>query len=133
MKQFGRYLLVGLVNTGISYGIIFACMYALRLSPVVSNALGYAIGVCVSYALNSSYTFNAKRAGAGTVVRFVMVCGVAYLANLGMLVLLIEALHVHAGVSQILAGGVYVVSAFLMNKHYVFRHRDREHQRARQA
>ena len=121
MKQFARYLLVGLLNTGLGYAIIFGCMYGLGLSPVLSNALGYGFGVTISYWLNRTFTFRATQTGSGTVIKFVVVNGLSYLANLLALVLLIEKLDVHEGAAQVIAGAVYVVAAFLMNKHYVFR------------
>ena len=122
MKTFGRYLLVGLLNTGLGYAIIFGCMYGLGLSPVLSNALGYGLGMSISYFLNRSFTFRAKHTDGTTVAKFVAVNGGAYLANLGMLLFLIGTLGVHEGLAQVLAGGVYVVTSFLINKHYVFRH-----------
>lgn len=121
MKQFARYLLVGLLNTGVGYAIIFGCMYGLGLSPVLSNALGYGCGMIISYRLNRRFTFRATQTGPGTAVKFVVVNGIAYLANLLALVLLIEQFNVHEGVSQVLASAIYVITAFLMNKHFVFR------------
>lgn len=121
MKMFARYLLVGLVNTGIGYVIIFTCMYALKFSPELSNALGYGLGMMISYTLNRTFTFGNPPTTRAMALRFVAVNGVAYLFNLGMLVVLVRVLGLHAGLSQVLAGGVYVVTAFLVNKHYVFR------------
>jgi putative flippase GtrA len=70
MKTFGRYLLVGLLNTGLGYAIIFGCMYGLGLSPVLSNALGYGLGMSISYFLNRSFTFRAKHTDKTTVAKF---------------------------------------------------------------
>ena len=119
--MFARYLLVGLVNTGIGYLIIFSCMYGLKLSPELSNALGYGLGMVISYTLNRTFTFGNPPTTRAMALRFAVVNGIAYLFNLGMLVLLVRGLGLHAGLSQVLAGGVYVVTSFLVNKHYVFR------------
>jgi putative flippase GtrA len=121
MMMFARYLLVGVLNTGVGYAIIFLCMYGLGLSPEISNALGYGLGMVISYTANRVFTFGNFPSTRATMLRFAMVNGVAYLANLGMLVLLVRGLGIHEGLSQVLAGGVYVVTSFLMNKHYVFR------------
>ena len=121
MKTFARYLLVGLVNTGIGYVIIFLCMYGLKLSPEISNLLGYGLGMMISYTLNRIFTFGNLPTTRVMAVRFAIVNGTAYLLNLGMLVLLVRGLGLHAGLSQVISSGVYVIAAFLVNKHYVFR------------
>jgi putative flippase GtrA len=120
VKTFTRYLLVGLVNTGIGYFIIFLCQYGLNLPPELSNALGYGLGMMISYTLNRTFTFGNPPTTRVMALRFAVVNGIAYLLNLGMLVLLLRV-GVHAGLSQVLAGGVYVAASFLVNKHYVFR------------
>lgn len=123
MRTFVRYLLVGLVNTGIGYVIIFLCMYGLKLSPEISNLLGYGLGMMISYTLNRTFTFGNLPTTRAMAARFAVVNGTAYLLNLGMLVLLVRGLGLHAGLSQVISSGVYVVAAFLVNKHYVFRAR----------
>lgn len=121
MRQFARYLLVGLLNTGLGYAIIFSCMYLLSLGPVISNAIGYGVGMMISYALNRDFTFKRQVKGRFTAARFVLVSLLAYSANLGMLLVLIGEAKMHEGVAQVLAGIVYVVTSFLVNKFYVFR------------
>jgi putative flippase GtrA len=121
MKQFAKYLLVGLLNTGLGYAVIFSCMYLLGLGPVVSNGVGYGTGMAISYALNRNFTFVQQVNGRDTATRFVLVSLMAYSANLGMLLALIRGTHMHEGIAQVLAGIVYVVTSFFINKFYVFR------------
>jgi len=121
MKQFAKYLLVGVLNTSLGYAIIFSCMYLLGLGPVISNAAGYGIGMAISYALNRDFTFERQVKGRVTAARFVLVSLLAYSANLGMLLALIRGAYMHEGIAQVLAGIVYVVTSFLVNKFYVFR------------
>jgi putative flippase GtrA len=120
MRQFAKYLLVGVLNTGLGYAIIFLCMYGIGLSAVLSNVIGYGIGMSISYTLNRGYTFRGTRTDKATVLRFFVVSAIAYLANLGMLLFLIRIAGVHEGLSQLVAGAVYVVTSFLVNKYYVF-------------
>lgn len=121
MRQFARFLTVGVFNTVLGYCIIFACMYLAGLSAEVSNVIGYGVGLVISYLLNRSYTFRSKQARTGEIARFVLVFAIAYGANLLALLVLIRQFGVHAGLSQLLAGGVYVVASYAMNKLYVFR------------
>jgi putative flippase GtrA len=117
---FFRYLLVGASNTVFGYGIIFGCMYLANMSPAVSNVVGYALGLATSYALNRIYTFRSTQKLSGEFARFSGIFLVAFAGNFVTLILLTEALHWHADVSQVLAGVVYVLTSFGLNKYFVF-------------
>src|SRR4051794_18401541 len=100
MSQFGKYLLVGLLNTGVGFAIIFLCMYGLRWPAVLSNFVGYGFGMGLSYVLNRDFTFSRAQTDKATIVKFAVVSIVAYFANLGMLLFLIRTIGMHEGVSQ---------------------------------
>lgn len=121
MKQFVRFLTVGVFNTLLGYCIIFACMYLAKMSAESSNFTGYAVGWVASYVLNRKYTFNSKQSHRSEIVRFIAVVVIAYALNFAVLVILIHRVGIHEGVSQILAGIAYVITSFVMNKYYVFK------------
>ena len=121
MRQFSRFLLVGFANTALGYAVIFGCMYLGGLTPELSNAVGYLVGLVVSYFLNRHFTFRSARRLSTEFVSFVIVFLAAYTANFIVLVVLVRGLGVHAAFSQVVAGIVYIGSAYLLNKRYVFR------------
>ncbi len=122
MIQLARFVVVGLMNTALGYIIIFAAMYGLGWSPIASNVAGYAVGLVASFVLNRRFTFRMSgRARPDEIGRFLVVFLIGYLANLATLVWLIRGLDVNEGLSQLLAGAVYVGVVFLLNKFYVFR------------
>ena len=120
MKQFFRFLTVGVFNTVLGYCVIFACMYLAKMSAESSNVVGYAVGLVASYVLNRKYTFNSRQNRHSEMIRFLAVFVVAYALNFAVLVILIYRVGIHEGASQILAGLVYVAASFFMNKYYVF-------------
>jgi len=120
MNQFSRFLLVGVANTALGYAVIFACMYLAGLSPELSNAVGYLVALVVSYFLHRHFTFRSARRRNTEFVRFVIVFLIAYTANFIVLVVLVRGLGIHAALSQVVAGVVYVGTAYLLNKRYVF-------------
>lgn len=120
MKQLLRFALVGVLNTVVGYAVIFACMYLAGLGPVVSNVVGYAFGLVVSYTLNRTFTFRSAAGKKREIVRFLSIFMVAYLANIGVLMLLIDHLDVHKGWAQLAAGVVYTVLFYVLSKYYVF-------------
>lgn len=121
MSQFSRFLLVGLVNTFLGYAVIFGCMYLGKLSPELSNIVGYTVGLFISYFLNRYFTFRCAQSCGLQFVRFALVFLVAYFANFATLVVFVRFFAINSGFSQIIAGIMYVVTAYLLNKNYVFR------------
>lgn len=125
MKQFGRYLVVGVFNTVWGYVLIFACMYLLHWSPEASNVTGYAIGLLTSYVLNRRYTFRSRDSTMLEFPRFLGTFFFAFAANFATLAVLVRVLEFHAGISQILAGAVYVGASYALSRYFVFRGADR--------
>lgn len=121
MKQFIRFLLVGVANTAFGYAIIFSLMYLASVSPEISNFFGYLAGLVLSYILNRNFTFRSIQKRSAEFGRFLLVFGFAYSSNLVALLVFIRVLFIGPGASQILAGGVYIVTSYLLNKYYVFR------------
>jgi putative flippase GtrA len=121
MIQLLRFAAVGVLNTGVGYAVIFACMYLVGLGAVTSNVIGYAVGLVVSYVLNRTFTFRSAAAPSRCeAARFVLTFLLAYLVNLAVLVLLIRHTVLNGGLAQIVAGGVYFGLFFVLSRYYVF-------------
>ncbi|HVJ39334.1 MAG TPA: GtrA family protein [Stenotrophomonas sp.] len=123
MWQLFRFVIVGVFNTAVGFGIIFACMYVLGLGAYLSNAIGYGCGLVVSYFLNKSFTFKSTVKGTSEAARFLLAFGIAYLCNFGVLYLCVRIAGLHEGVAQVIASVAYVSVSFFLNKYYVFRTR----------
>lgn len=126
-RSFLRFLVVGAFNTGFGYSLIFAFMYVAKLSPELSNLMGYAVAILVSFLLNKYFTFARKKTHEGSdskgeLLRFIVVFAIAYAANYLVLVLLMYEFGTHAALSQILAGIVYVAISYVLNARFVFRY-----------
>lgn len=118
--QLLRFLIVGGVNTGIGYVIIFSGMYILNLSPEVSNILGYGFGVLVAYILHRNFTFRSKGYHGEEFMGFLVVFATAFGLNFVTLYISVHQLGIHEGVSQVISGAVYVLSSYIMNSRFVF-------------
>lgn len=123
MIQFIRYALVGVVNTTLGYGIIFASMFLLGWGPLPSNVAGYAVGLVASFTLNRRFTFKSQGSAHRDLIRFMLIFAIAWLANFAVLALLVRNGTVHEGVAQVIAGIVYFLLSFVLNKYYVFKAR----------
>ena len=121
MSQLIRFILVGAFNTILGYGIIFFFMYITNLSPEFSNMIGYTATLIVAYFLHRRYTFRIEQKKNIMFFYFLIVFMISYCANLAILVILVRAMGIHAGISQFVAGAVYVCTSYLLNKYYAFR------------
>jgi putative flippase GtrA len=121
MKQFSRFIVVGMLNTAVGYAVIFGCMYAAGMGPELSNVAGYAVGLAVSYVMNRTYTFGSKQEPRREIVRFLVVFGLAYGANMLVLLALVRGSGMNAAVAQVVAGVAYIAVSYVLSKFYVFR------------
>lgn len=117
-KQPAAYAAIGLVNTGITAALIFSLM-ASGVSALAANAVGYGAGLICSYFLNSRLTFKVD-AGAASLVRFLLAAGVAYLANLLVVILTIKVTDA-PHIAQIAGMPVYTVVGYFLNKYWAMR------------
>ncbi|MFW5753147.1 MAG: GtrA family protein, partial [Planctomycetota bacterium] len=116
LRQMLTYAVVGVINTLVGGGTTFATIPL--LGAYWANVCGYAVGLCVSYLLNSRFTFTGHRA-PGALPRFWVGFALAYTLNFAVLRLLAPTF----GAYWANAGGIvtYTIAFFLIQKFYVFR------------
>lgn len=117
MIELFKYLLVGVLNTLIGFGTIFLLIFV-GVLPELANFLGYVIGIICSYFLNKTFTFKSQK--SGDFLPFVLSMIIAYVLNFIAFVILFRLLGVNVYVSQIIAGGIYTLSGFLLSKFFVW-------------
>ena len=99
-----RFLLVGVVNTLVGYGVMFG-LYNLAGLHLwgdpgywISSAANYLVGSVVSFFLNKHFTFRNQERGAGAVLRFVLNITVCWLLAYGLAQPIMA--HVLAGLAK---------------------------------
>lgn len=117
--QFLRYLGVGLVNTLVGLGTTYLAKWLLGWGDVSANAIGYAVGICVSFSLNRRWTFDHGGPAWRTFGLFLLVALGAWGANLATVMLAIHV-GVNSYLAQALGIPVYTITSFLANKYLVF-------------
>ena len=119
-STFIKYLIIGVFNTIIGYGIIFILM-AFGIIPEIANIIGYIIGILVSYALNKFYTFKTKSKSKKEFFRFIVSMICAYLINLFVLIVLYRYFHIDKYIATIIASIFYTLSGYVFSKYFAFR------------
>ncbi len=94
------------------------------LGDVPANALGYGCGLGLSFLLNRRWTFKYEGPFWPAMVKFLMAVGVAYLANLGVVIGAI-GLGVNDYIAQTLGVPIYTTIAYALSGQYVFPRRTR--------
>lgn len=115
-----RFGIVGLFNTGLGLGVIFAAKALGGLGDLASNAVGYAVGIGASFALNRSWTFRHKGSVANAFWRFVLITGVAYTLNLATVFGLRDLAGVDAYIAQAIGVIPYTLFSYLASARYAF-------------
>jgi putative flippase GtrA len=118
---FARYSAGGIVNTVFAYSLIFVLMYAINLSPERSNILAYCVSVFSSFYLNKMYIFRSKGRTQRELPLFLMVSSSCFICSFVSLKIAISSWGVNPYIAQLLAGGVYVGTSFLLHLLAVFR------------
>jgi putative flippase GtrA len=121
MRQPARFVIVGLANTLCGLTVIYGAKFFLGLGDVAANALGYGVGLTVSFVLNKNWTFGYEGPVTAAVVRYLVVFLIAYAINLAVVVALIDQWAINGYLAQALGVVPYTVSFFLMAKYFAFR------------
>lgn len=113
-----RFAIVGLANS-VSGLLVIYLAKIIGAGEVLSNALGYAFGLILSFNLNKNWTFLYRRSSGGALLRFSLVTAVAYLANLAVVVLLIDG-GVNSFVAQACGVPVYAILGYIGYRWFAF-------------
>lgn len=116
-----KFLIVGIVNSSVGLAVIYACKLFLNFDDVVANMSGYAVGLTVSFFLNSRWTFRYRGNVWPAVARFLMVFLVAYVLNLFIVLLLINSFAVNSYLSQAIGVPFYTVVFYVGSRWLAFR------------
>ena len=118
-----KYLLVGILNTIVGFGLIFLLMWH-GFSPEISNIIGYGVGICFSFVMNKVFTFKSKqaskKANLAEFIKFISSMLIAWGLNFITLKICLN-FGVNAYISQIISGGIYTITGYLLSKIWVFK------------
>jgi putative flippase GtrA len=117
-----RFLLVGVMNTLTTLSLIFLAKGWMGLGDAAANALGYAVGLTLSFILNRRWTFRHQGSISRSLPAFLAVQALAYLLNLTCVLSLIE-LGVNAYLAQAMGIPPYTLASYLGSRYLVFSRR----------
>jgi len=119
-RSFTRFLVVGVLNTGLGLAVIFAAKALLGRGDVAANMLGYGVGLAVSFVLNRSWSFAHRGAVLPALVRFLGAFLLAYAINLTTVLMLIRVAEVNSYLAQAIGVVPYTLVFFAASRFLVF-------------
>lgn len=119
-RSFTRFLIVGVLNTGLGLAVIFAAKALLGWGDVAANMLGYGVGLAVSFVLNRNWSFAHRGAVLPALVRFLGAFLLAYAVNLATVLVLIRVSAVNSYLAQAIGVVPYTLVFFAASRLLVF-------------
>ena len=133
---FFRFVLVGMINTLVGYGVMFGLYNLAGLHTWgdagywISSAANYLMGSVVSFFLNKHFTFRNQEKGAGVVLRFIVNISVCWLLAYGLAQPLMGWLLAGMGrrpprgghLTMLFGSRLFVVLNYFGQRFFAFRH-----------
>lgn len=116
-----RYTCVGVINTLLGLAVIYAAKWSWGVDDAWANAIGYATGISIGFALNRRWTFRHNGRVGSSLPRYIAAVGIGYLLNLATVLVLIDVFAVNSYIAQGIGVIPYVLFVFLASRHFVFR------------
>ncbi|OYW42013.1 MAG: hypothetical protein B7Z45_02580 [Azorhizobium sp. 12-66-6] len=82
------------------------------VGPVSASLVGFVVGSCVTYTLNSRFTFKSTRSHAGAMPRYFAVAGVAFVLNGVLMDVFVHRLGVFYLLAQFLTSALVLCWTF---------------------
>ncbi|MBI4407875.1 MAG: GtrA family protein [Candidatus Kerfeldbacteria bacterium] len=124
MRQALKFIVVGGISTVVNYTVFFLSYHYGQINYLVASAIGYVIGLSLSYLLNASWTFRQQSTPhliGNQTVRFITIYVCSLVMSLGLIYLLVHWLGMDPRVANIIAISQTTITNFLGCKYYVFK------------
>lgn len=115
------YAAIGVLNTGIGLATILLLKLVAGVDLIIANAVGYMVGLAISFWGNRYWTFAAQPgAKLRKIPAFLVVVGFAFIANIAVIKFLLSFSVVYS-IAQLAGVLVYSAFGFVGMKYFVFR------------
>lgn len=121
IAEIGRFVLVGVANTVLAYGVYSLALY-LGTPYYLALVFDYAFAILFSLIANGLFTFRLReRLRPSTLGRMAFSYGIMFMLNEGLLRILVGEIHLNPYVSQAVVSVVIAGTSYLLQRNLVFR------------
>lgn len=121
-----KFLIVGIINTIVGYGVMFFTYNLLHWNYWIASAANYIMGSICSFFLNKYFTFQAKNFNKKEIIKFIICILFCYSIGYGVARPIIRLIFQQANLSlqdnlaMIFGSGIFTVLNFFGQKFFVF-------------
>jgi putative flippase GtrA len=120
-NTFFKFVIVGISNTLIGMSIIYGAWHFFSLGDFVSNLIGYAVGFLWSFGLHRIWTFQDTSPRRRSFWRYLVVCAIAYAANLLTLFVARSHLGPESFLPHVIGLVTYTILGYLGGHFFAFK------------
>ncbi len=113
IHEFIKFIIVGLINTGVSYLIYL--LLVLFLPYAAAFTISYILGILISYVLNSVIVFKA-RLNFKALLQFPVVYLIQYLLSMGIVFICVEYFRIGKIIPPLIASAAVIPVTFLLSR-----------------
>ena len=126
-KQFLKYILIGLLGTGLDFLLLYSLVKYLHLFYLLAAFISIAIVLWISFSLNKYWTFkDGRKKYLRQFIKFVLAHALGNGINLMILVFLVEVFGLWYILAKICATAISAIFNFFITKELVFNQKTEE-------
>lgn len=134
-----NYLVVGVLNTIVSWAAFFICAYTILDAQIVwqnmmLSVISWVVGVVFGYFMNRIFVFKSKEANMWK--EFLQFSGgrvSTWILDMVMMVLMVNLMHINEAFSKIFVSVLVMIGNYLISKFFVFKKDDTKENAEKQA
>jgi putative flippase GtrA len=121
LPQALKFGVVGVLNTGVDWGLYALLSGGLLFRPAAAKAISYGAGVANSYLLNRKWTFSSTVELRRSFGLFLLANLGGTIINVGVMSFAIQVLRLPSVMALALATGITMIWNFLLGRNLIFR------------
>jgi Predicted membrane protein len=123
LKHLSRFSIIGVINTLIDFTVFTIFNSLFGVSYILSQGLGYSLGVANSFLLNKKWTFEDRKANKKSFyefLQFIVVNLISLIITMMAMNLLVKNCNLNVYISKIMVTIIAQITNFLGYKLWVF-------------
>lgn len=120
-----RYLIIGVLTTGVSFSVFWVLCYPLNVEPNLSNIVSIICAIIFAYFTNKSFVFRSKtntfRESLREAISFGLSRGFTIVVEVSGMFLLVTILRVDAMLSKVLISVLVIILNYVISQFFVFK------------
>lgn len=114
-NQFARFIVVGIINTGIYYTVYLLCFKLFQFTYLMAHFLGFTFSLVCSFLLNTYFTYKVKPTLA-KFIRFPLTQAVNLSLSTILLFVFIEWFHINSSLAPIFTVPFTIPVTFIVTR-----------------